>query len=271
MPLPRVAPCFVREVCDSRWVSALYLIANFRGNHTVCVARQWFHQVSAEEACRSSPSMQSQRPLEESANADDVDLELEELRLQLERITLRIATLNNRRASEAAQSAVPGSTASSALPSPIGSSPDGWTQVPLNPAPSEAYSGPGSVAAGTSARAESPDPSHTRARCAAARWPEQDEFARAAGQWVLRALAGHRCGVAPRSKFPGSTNRVYVVFAKRGGKPLDPVRVFFNWAQCCDFLAPPQRGAYDNAVFLGLHTQGEAQACVACAGKGWPL
>ena len=64
--MPGVAPCFVGEVCDSRWVSALYLIANFRGNHTVCMARQWFHQVSAEEACRSSPSMQSQRPLEES-------------------------------------------------------------------------------------------------------------------------------------------------------------------------------------------------------------
>ena len=88
------------------------------------------------------------------------------------------------------------------------------------------------------------------------------------GQWVTRALAGHRGECSGRAENPLS-NRIWLVFKDFSGNEFDPVMVCKKWAQASD-LVKQGRELSPNSVFIGLPSEGDAREVVAAAGKRWP-
>jgi hypothetical protein len=91
---------------------------------------------------------------------------------------------------------------------------------------------------------------------------------RGIGQWVTRALAGHRGSCSGRAENP-LRSKVWLVFKDFRGNVFNPVKVCISWALACELVK--EGNEFGDSVFIGVPSQRDAQEVVDAAGKQWPL
>ena len=126
------------------------------------------------------------------------------------------------------------------------------------------------------AAAERPQPAAAALQLdAASPWADRLALAATVGAWVRSVLDG----AAPSALGPSGRerqtlrSRVWVCFADRDGRRLQPVVVADRWQALLDAVAAHQeqpRVAALAAVTIGWPSEREARACVSAAGCTWP-